>query len=198
VLRVILSDNCTIIPDTFTVKLKVLPALKVSTTVIDSLCYPGKAVFKSVASGGRGKYTYTWFDPSYIFQGDKDSLVLGYTLAIQAGNHKRICVLSDGCSQPDTAKATVWLNPRPIAYFELSPEKISLSYPILQLHNKSKFSNRFIWDIPKLGKYTEREPPITFKDTGDHLISLIAISSEGCRDTFNRSIFVHEPCVCAQ
>lgn len=356
-LYLVVTDNCSPFNDTNSIQIEILPAIKVSLTVDDTICFGNTGIFRSSATGGNSNYSYKWADLSNNFISNQDTFHLNHINKIYSGSVSRYCVVNDGCSEPDTAIVKTWLKPplnvkltaidtclttsgvlnalgnggepwnyvyewwqentylgnsshtrninapiatttykvvlkdgcsinsdtayrkigfkptlnlssdtakgcepayinykiqtnakspytwdffsgivndstinlsnsnfkfkynkgtysskariktdfgciqtangpliivhsNPIADFTYSPNKISLGNPELKLINQSQMATDYLWNIPGLGSYTEKQPVLLFKDTGKYSITLIATNVEGCKDTFSVILFV--------
>lgn len=356
-IQLLVSDNCSLLNDTAFLQIKILPAIKIQANVNDSVCFGNSGYFNSIVKGGIGNYIYRWTDVDNNFKGNNDTLQFHHKNKLDFGDLIRNVIVNDGCSDPDTASAKVWLraplkvvltaidtcpavsstltavgnggiqwnhnyywwedhtylglsgNTRnvnspnktktykvvvkdgcsidsdtayrkigfkptltlnsdttkgcepvhinfsintnagvqytwdffsgqdndslsnlsgnsisrtynngtysskariktdfgciqtasgpmivvysnPIANFSYSPNKISLGNPELNLINQSQMATDYLWNIPGLGSYTEKQPVLLFKDTGKYTITLIATNLEGCKDTFSVSLFV--------
>ncbi len=110
-LSLILNDGCTQKADTASVVLTVLPELKATGNVQDSVCHGNQAMFKVNVAGGKGSYAFIWLDENNVPQGNTDSLNLLNNENTEK-NISRKAIVSDGCSENDTITLnTIFLAP---------------------------------------------------------------------------------------
>ena len=60
----------------------------------------------------------------------------------------------------------------------------------IQFENTSTGADSYIWDFGIPGKSEEVNPTIIFPSAGEHTVTLIAFSEEGCPDTFSITLFL--------
>lgn len=114
----------------------------------------------------------------------------------------RVIATSDSGNCADTNLAQVFAYPKPIAAFEINPEKPTVAMPKIQMINQSAIdTNTFYhklsyhWDFgdPNLSIDTSllRSPFYNYgRDTGKFDITLIVTSPFNCSDTAVKSIYI--------
>jgi len=87
---------------------------------------------------------------------------------------------------------TVKVNPKPIAYFNISTDSPNGKEHIISFRNQSKYSNTYNWFFGETTSYLnnsiDENPKHSYSDEGDYLVTLIANSGVGCSDTLSTSI----------
>lgn len=97
-LNVTVTDNCTVLPDSFQIDIVVLPGLKLSTFFTDSICFGNSDSLYAKAKGGNGTYQYKWLDENLQEVSQVSYLIRANTNANSLGNQKYSVVLEDGCT----------------------------------------------------------------------------------------------------
>ncbi len=172
-LEVILSDACTVEPDTGSVSLAIRPRLQLQA-LADSLCFDDSLRFTALASGGlASQYRYTWMLGA-------DTLSLSSKAAAWADTVIRPSVsLSDGCSI-DTVWSSVAAQPKP--KFELHLADSIGCVPLLvraTLQPLNKMLYRADWDLS--GKAdTGLQPQFLLTDAGNYTLHLRVNETYDC------------------
>ena len=76
----------------------------------------------------------------------------------------------------------------------MNPDRLNSLSPIVRITDQSQFSNNRIWQINRSEQFNQSDLEYTFRDTGIQQVQLIALSTNGCRDTLTQYIDV-EPIV---
>ncbi len=96
-----------------------------------------------------------------------------------------------GCENALTQNNVVTVYPLPVAFFNSDPQEVSILHPIVQFINGSTGAISAHWDFGDGTANTyDWSPEHIFGDTGRYKVELIAISNEGCVDTFYNEIIV--------
>ncbi len=99
---------------------------------------------------------------------------------------------SNGCKSELLMNDIISVYPLPTAFFTTEPQQVSILRPEVQFLNGSSGAAVAHWDFGDGKKNSFDWSPLhTYRDTGHYKVELIAISSEGCRDTFYNEVVVH-------
>ena len=108
-LSLVLNDLCSQPADTASVTLLILPAIRASVAVEDSICFKKQAVFTASAAGGIGNIQFKWSDVNNV------GLAIGDTLFENFNTPQtliRKLIAFDACSVNDTiVSSAVFLPP---------------------------------------------------------------------------------------
>jgi gliding motility-associated-like protein len=98
---------------------------------------------------------------------------------------------ANGCENSLTLINVIEVFPLPVAFFTTTPQQVSVLNPVVQFSNGSSGATSVLWDLGD-GTFpiNDWSPKHTYSDTGRYQIELIAVSNEGCRDTFYNEIIV--------
>lgn len=102
------------------------------------------------------------------------------------GNYQLTYLANNGTLCVDTVIKNLYIPPLPEAIFIDSIENCS---PEVKFFNQSKNANTFRWEFGNGISSTQSGPlNITYKNPGKYLVSLVAVSSYQCRDTFTDTV----------
>src|SRR5690606_24388929 len=101
-------------------------------------------------------------------------------------NLKAVFRTEFGCSDSIEGR-TITAYARPQALFDWLPVQPSLDDNRVNFNNMSSGAEAWIWNFNDKSSSNEQNPTYIFTDTGLKRISLIAISNQNCRDTFEGS-----------
>ena len=153
----------------------------------DAVCFPEPNEFANLSNIKKGtivknewtmedQTNYTSFEPSHRFK--------------SAGiyNVKLISTSDFGCTDTLSKTKVALVKEKPLASFNFSQLKtIVADETRLQMQNQSSLnSNSFIWQFYSQGINTDKNPIVSFQDTGNFPITLVAFTKEGCSDTLTR------------
>ena len=88
-----------------------------------------------------------------------------------------------GCATDTVFNSLVTVKGSPIAAFDYSPKEITSFNKNVDFMNLSERERSVQWNFDDVFRTIEENPSYTFRDTGQHVIQLIAIHESGCRDT---------------
>ena len=100
-LLLITSDGCTLPDDSSEIEIDLLAPLAQSVNYPDSICHGSSAQFKTIASGGKGNYTFKWMDDASDILSNTDAYAFLHS-STQTGIINHRVLVSDGCSFNDT------------------------------------------------------------------------------------------------
>ncbi len=96
-----------------------------------------------------------------------------------------------GCN--DTASANIIIKPKPVINFSSLPSTGAINVP-LQFTNNSTGASVYIWNFgDNSSPSNQPNPSHAYADTGSFAVTLIGVSSFGCRDTIIKYIDVLVP-----
>lgn len=101
-----------------------------------------------------------------------------------AGNHTvtLTAVSNNGCSV--TVPGSVLVHPLPVADFSSSPPPVGLLVDVVEFTDLSSGSVvQWFWDFGDGDTTSQQNPSHLYSDTGIYIVTLVAISDKGCRDT---------------
>jgi gliding motility-associated-like protein len=105
-----------------------------------------------------------------------------------------LTVNSGPCVSTITWSGMISVYPVPHAYFTPNPSTISELNPLVFFDNQSIGASGWNWyfgDTNDLHNNSNAEfPNHTYTDTGTYIITLVAITDHGCKDTIRQSIYV--------
>lgn len=189
VYTVILSDGCTILEPTAQQLVIVHPLPVVSFLPIDQKgCNPVTVNFTSTSITTNGaNYEWDFGDGS---NGSGKNISHTYT---EDGTYDVGLIVTDiyGCESQLQQNNIITVWPLPTAFYTSQPQEVSILHPIVQFLNGSSGAVASHWDFGDNTLSTnDWSPEHTFGDTGRYVVALIAISNEGCVDTFYNEIIV--------
>jgi len=99
-----------------------------------------------------------------------------------------------GCSSTYTWEDMITVYKMPIAEFVSIPESASELEPTIWFFDRSLFASAWNWyfgDLYSLNNNSNDQNPFhVYSDTGTHIVTLVAISDEGCMDTARHTIYI--------
>lgn len=100
-----------------------------------------------------------------------------------------IVTTQQGCV--DSVQKTVFVKTSPTALFAFNPPG-GASPLTLTFSNNSTAAQSYVWDFGNGQTSTLKNPPsITYADTGNYTITLVAVNNNGCRDTSQKVLVVN-------
>ncbi|MBL7838163.1 MAG: gliding motility-associated C-terminal domain-containing protein [Bacteroidetes bacterium] len=152
----------------------------------DAVCYPEPVVFKnssSISSGTINEFIWDLSDgaqyrnqyPSHRFASSGT-----YNVRLQT-------VSNYGCRDTLAINSVAIVKDKPKAFFTFNVlPALQQDQTRLQMNNQSSAgAQTFNWDFGNFSSSTDRDPIAYYQDTGRWNITLVAISGEGCSDTFS-------------
>ncbi|WP_343747759.1 PKD domain-containing protein [Fluviicola sp.] len=100
----------------------------------------------------------------------------------------------EGCTNTGTEPAFLCVYPNPIADFDINPAEVEISNTFVNFFNHSYGAVNYQWDFSDGGTSLLENPTHVFPDqeAAYYDVYLIAISSDGCRDTVSKTVHVGE------
>lgn len=155
-------------------------------------CSPLDVCFRNLSSPIDTAYKVTWD----FGDGSGSSAISPCHRFNDAGNYSvYLEVVSPlGCRTDRIYPGLIDVSQSPKAAFEMNPDRLNSLSPIVRITDQSQFSNNRIWQINRSEQFNQSDLEYTFRDTGIQQVQLIALSTNGCRDTLTQYIDV-EPIV---
>lgn len=169
-----------------------LPTVSFEADVVSG-CSPLTVAFTST---GDPVVSYQWsfgdgFHPD-------NSATVDYTF-VEPGYYDVLLIATDvnGCTNSADYSNYIHALEDPIADFSFDPSKPTTMNPLVSFNNLSSGATQWEWTFDTLGTATTAEPTFTFPDeTAGYMITLVAISPDGCSDTIRKPLLIHpEPLV---
>ena len=95
-----------------------------------------------------------------------------------------------GCQTDTTFNSLINVDGSPIAVFDYNPKEVTTFNKVVDFTNLSERAESVTWDFNNTFRTIQPNPTFTFRDTGLHVITLIAVHESGCRDTVSARIDV--------
>jgi len=174
---VVLSDGCTVKPDTAYKKVVVREPLTVSVVPdAASICEGDSLLLVATGTGGLpGKYQFLWDNG------------LGNNKQVKVSPNfdtKYTVVLTDNCSNFVDTSVNVTIMPLPNINFEIFSTPTCVGIPITFKNNTIDKGNMELkWDFGDGTTTTVLDPEHTFKSKGFYDVKLWAKNSSGCADS---------------
>lgn len=169
-----LKDNCTVPDAVRTVKITVLPELKLDVLADKTEICAGDSVnLKLNLSGGKSN--------SYLLtlDGVQESSM---SFALKPTTPKTYLIrLTDNCSAPDEDTINVQVNPKPLASFSISGNQFCAPALVL-FNNLSTGASDFTWKFGDGDSLNASNAQHIYKKKGIYDVVLVAISDKGCQD----------------
>ena len=174
-------------PDTSAMRIKVnnFPLISLETNKVKG-CVPLQVILNA-PNGGQGLGTWNFGDGT----DPKSGLTISHTYST-VGTYTVMFSYSDenaACSANVVLESGIQVLENPKAGF-IAPEEVFVSNPEVQLINNSTVlgNNTYNWKIDNLYQLSDINPIISLSKVGKHSITLIASTSEGCKDQISKTI----------
>ncbi len=95
-----------------------------------------------------------------------------------------------GCQTDTTFNGLIEVVGSPEAAFDYNPKLVTTFQRTVDFVNQSQRERTVTWNFNNTFRTIEENPSFTFRDTGLHIIQLVAIHESGCRDTVEARIDV--------
>jgi PKD repeat protein len=99
------------------------------------------------------------------------------------GNYTVVLTIFFKNGQQSTYSATITVYPKPLARFEISPEKAILPYDEIRFSNYSSDGKEFKWDFGDGNSSYLFEPSHKYPRSGNYNVMLTVTSEYGCKDS---------------
>lgn len=154
-------------------------------------CVPVEVNF--FISNYNSNYTYQWTygdGNSEIFNGIKAT----HNYEKTGCKNVTLTVVSDsGCTSHLTNTCMIDVYPLPKVDFSYSPGNPTNLAPEVTFHDLTDGAIQWQWDIANTDFFNVPEFRYKFSDAGDYVVTLIAVNTNGCRDTTEKTVTVeHE------
>lgn len=173
------SDGCT---DTIKANVRIYPKPTILFTAsVDSGCPLLRVNFPAVS----GFSTYNWNlgNGSTAITASASGIYSNNSASTRVYTVQLIGSDANGCI--DTATHLIKVFPKPVATFTTDTATLFLPDAEVTLTNQSTGAATYKWMFGDGGTSTALSPTYMYNNTGAYKISLIAISTKGCRDTFD-------------
>lgn len=184
-----ISDGCTVIEPFAQQYVVVHPLPVVSFTPIKAEgCNPVTVSFVSTGQTTAGSF-YNW---NFGDNTDGAGSAVSHTYTTDGTFDVSLQVIDKfGCMNALTQNNIVTVFPLPVAFYTSDPQEVSILHPIVQFINSSTGASSSHWDFGDgTASSFDWSPEHIFGDTGRYKVELIAISNDGCVDTFYNEIIV--------
>lgn len=172
-------NNCT---DTLKMPLIIHPKPNFFIRALpDSGCTPLKVFFPPI--NGVTKYNWIFGDGNSSNSGSVTNSYVNVTNTTRIFSVQLIAKDVYNCA--DTDNVVIKVFPKPTALFNADPLTVFVPNVATQCYNLSSGASTYQWNFGDGGTSTEVNPAHTYVNAGEFQIRLIAISNNGCRDTFN-------------
>jgi len=184
---VTVTDEC-LNTSTDTVSVQVKSGQGVSFTADSVQCFPGRVPFyilspyeaNSILSWDFGDQTFSsQKDPQHIYQAPGR-----YSVKLRIYSPV-------ACDDSVTRNNMVTIHPKPKAFFIADPGTTTLEIPFIKFTNRSTGADKYLWDFGDHSSSQSFQPVHQFAETQTYNVILNAISSFGCRDTFEGKITIY-------
>ncbi|MFY7848277.1 MAG: PKD domain-containing protein, partial [Bacteroidia bacterium] len=148
-------------------------------------CLPNNSFQTTNTSSGATSYAWDFGD------GTSSSSSNPSKSYASAGSYtiRLIAIASNGCR--DTQRSTVTVHPQPAVGFTLNTNAQCLRGNSFQTTNSSTGATTYEWSFGDGTGHSGTSPSKSYTAAGTYSIRLIAINSNGCRDTLSRSVTVN-------
>lgn len=184
---VTVNDGCSVFPvlDTAIVTIEQAPDLDFNVSATSG-CVPLTVTFDAISTLATS-YSWDFGDSTgfgntastthiYATPGTYDVTLTGFTAA--------------GCSASLIMGNLITAYPVPTAAFEADPAVVELPNSNIEFINNSTDGTAYIWDFDDGATSNLFEPDHFFTEIGTYNVTLIAINSDGCRDTVTNVVEV--------
>lgn len=180
--KLLLKDNCTTINDSATVKVTVLPALKLTANLSKPIICFGDSSQLSLNFSGGIPAQYQWFingvqsfqNVSYL----KPSLTSAYKIN-----------LTDLCSNKDSSLLNITVNPLPVVDFTSDKQLICRGDDV-QFTNNTTGATSYIWTFSATDQSKVISPKYNYTKAGTFDVKLTATSVVGCVNSLTKSSYI--------
>lgn len=189
--RVVLSDGCTLFPDTEDIYVRVRTPLQLNITKAIKICEGQSFKFKANYSGGNAAgYKITWTssdNTSWTSNADEVTIL---------GNRSQwiYCLFEDGCSPMAIDSQYLEVEPLPVLNYAIDNHSGCEPYTVT-FNNRSIYlpGSKLIWTFGD-GEFSSDSSPVhTYKKRGTYKVRLKIISPYGCMqeapDTMTITVF---------
>ncbi len=154
-------------------------------------CEPLAVTFTETSSNSA--YSYEW----HFGNNNENNLSFSQTITHVFENYGvydvGLTVTTDkGCITSVVKKKFIDVFRKPKAKFNTSQEYISIINPTIYFNNLSAYASSYIWSFGDGDSSNLAEPVHKYSQIKDYLIGLIAVTSEGCKDTVYSKILVDD------
>jgi gliding motility-associated-like protein len=180
---VIIKDGCTSPNSVATFSLSVDPLPSLNFAADDAKgCQPLSVLFTATSSCANPIFSWNTDDGHYT------GSAVNVTYNTPGVHSVSLSVTSpEGCTQAAFAPNYIEVYPNPFAEFIADPWTTTEISPGVQFTNLSQGAVYYTWDFNDINSpnnsSAETNPQHIFESSGEHTVSLIAITERGCKDT---------------
>jgi len=169
-----------------------VPAEEAIREQVEIACLPASVIFDNLPPPVDPTYDIRWD----FGDGNKGSGFLPEHIYTEEGDFDiRVDIVSPiGCKVSAFFPRMITTQPSPVADFSYSPKRPTSLDKFVQFVNHSEAAAAYVWEIDRLGNYSDIDLGIEFPDTGIYHVSLIAIHENNCKDTLTELVDI-EPIV---
>lgn len=141
--------------------------------------------------------TYSWVNDntSIGLAGSGIASIPSFTASNTSGIQKLSTLTitpSFGACKGTASLYKIGVNTMPQAAFSFSPEDATLIIPEISFVDQSLYSDLYIWDFGDGESSFDKFVKHTYKDTGCYEVSLLTITTEGCRDSVSDIVCIKD------
>jgi bacillolysin len=180
--KLVLKDNCTTINDSFYVKVTVLPALKLNSTLTKNVMCDGDSILLNLSNTGGLPAQYKWYENGV------ETFKTSYYLKPKLSANYKINT-SDNCSNSDSVLFAITVNPLPVIDFTSDKKEICRNMEV-QFSNLTTGALSYKWDFGDGGLNNTFSPKYKYVTAGIFDVKLIATSVDGCSNTIIKPLMI--------
>ena len=141
--------------------------------------------------------TYSWVNnnTSIGLSGSGVGAIPSFTASNISGVQKLSTLTitpSFGACKGTVSTYQIGVNTMPQAAFSFSPEDATLIVPEISFFDQSLYSDQYTWNFGDGESSFDKLVKHTFKDTGCYEVSLLTITTEGCRDSVSQIVCIKD------
>jgi len=179
----VLTDNCTVKPDTVRTVINLRPPLSVTVDAEDSVCEGKLVTLRATGKGGdTAKHTFKWNNGAWTFNNTP-----AFDNPFNTGYYK--VMLSDNCSPAVTDSFKITVIPIPIADFDVSPitgcPPLNVIFTDKSTNNDTLLNTWKILPAEALGVKTHTHP---FYNSGNYNFGITVSNKFGCTNDTARNV----------
>ena len=151
-------------------------------------CAPGKVFFNNRSKPIDSTYNIKWD----FGDGTTDKSISPSHIYEKPGTYPvRLTITSPiGCKKDAYFNNWIKIRPVPKADFEWDPKVITNLKPNINFMDKSTSPTNWRWYFGTTGYSNKPNPSYTFKDTGDQIVRLLVLNTEGCTDSISKTVYI--------
>ncbi len=155
-------------------------------------CEPLAVTFTSTTSSN-SNYSYEWYFGDIHENNLSFSQTITHTFENFGVYDIGLTVTTDkGCKASTIKEKLITVYRKPKAMFTTNPSTVNIVNPTIYFNNLSSYANFYIWSFGDGDSSNIEDPVHKYTQIQDYTVGLIAVSSEGCKDTVYSKIVVED------